>query len=98
MTSTQLSRNAPRQDEYKDEPGSVITADFYHANELMPLSDEQVVARARSHLEACEPGFRGAQLLDSIVLRFPKAVTHFSPGACHTFIRTCNCSCSQISL
>ncbi len=30
------------QDEYKDAPGSVITADFYGSNQLMPLSDEQV--------------------------------------------------------
>jgi hypothetical protein len=30
------------QDEYKDEPGTVITADFYHANALLPLTDDQV--------------------------------------------------------
>lgn len=39
------------QDEYKDAPGSVITADFYGANELLPLTDEEVVARVKSHLE-----------------------------------------------
>lgn len=69
------------QDEYASEPGSVISADFYHSNALMPLSDEQIVQRVVSHLQTCEPGFKGAQVVDSIVLRFPKAVTHFSPGS-----------------
>ncbi len=47
------------QDEYASEPGSVISADFYHSNALMPLSDEQIVQRVVSHLQTCEPGFRG---------------------------------------
>lgn len=127
----------PLQDEYKDAPGAVITADFYNASALLPLSDEAVVERVQSHLETCEPGFKGArsnptkrnrittlrdcpcpsqatslpkqrdraffniepiyvlgyrhlqcpccaagaQVVDSVVLRFPKAVTHFSPGS-----------------
>jgi hypothetical protein len=41
------------QDEYADAPGSVITADFYGANELLPLTDDEVVARVKSHLEVC---------------------------------------------
>ncbi|KAF6263863.1 hypothetical protein COO60DRAFT_1470323 [Scenedesmus sp. NREL 46B-D3] len=69
------------QDEYRYAPGSVITADFYGANELLPLSDDEVVARVKSHLEVCEPGFKDANVVDSAVLRFPKAVTHFSPGS-----------------
>jgi hypothetical protein len=32
-------------------------------------------------LQVCEPGFKDAQVIDSAVLRFPKAVTHFSPGS-----------------
>lgn len=47
------------QDEYASEPGSVISADFYHSNALMPLSDEQIVQRVVSHLQTCEPGFKG---------------------------------------
>ncbi|KAG2497258.1 hypothetical protein HYH03_004842 [Edaphochlamys debaryana] len=69
------------QDEYKDAPGSVISADFYHANALLPLSDEQIVQRVVSHISTCEPGFKSAQVVDSVVLRYPKAVTHFSPGS-----------------
>jgi hypothetical protein len=52
----------PEQDEYKSASGAVIAADFYHSNALMPLSDEAVVARVRRSLEACEPGFIGAQV------------------------------------
>jgi hypothetical protein len=48
------------QDEYKDAPGTVITADFYNASALLPLTDEAIVARVQQHLEACEPGFQGA--------------------------------------
>jgi hypothetical protein len=32
-------------------------------------------------LQVCEPGFKDARVVDSAVLRFPKAVTHFSPGS-----------------
>ncbi|GIL93345.1 hypothetical protein Vretifemale_20752 [Volvox reticuliferus] len=69
------------QDEYRNEPGTVISADFYHANSLLPLSDQEIVDRVVSHVATCEPGFKGAKVTDSIVLRFPKAVTHFSPGS-----------------
>lgn len=82
------------QHEYRDAPGSVITADVYHANLLMPLSDEAIVERMASHIAACEPGFKAAKVVDSAVLRFPKAVTHFSPGS-HEFrwvdARLCVC-------
>lgn len=69
------------QDEYKDAAGSVVASDFYGASELLPLSDEAIVARVVSHLRECEPGFRSAQVVDSAVLRAPEAVTHFSVGS-----------------
>lgn len=56
-------------------------ADFYGASALLPLTDAEVVDRLKSHIETCEPGFRDAKVIDSAVLRFPKAVTHFSPGS-----------------
>ncbi|MEW5300652.1 MAG: hypothetical protein WDW36_003566 [Sanguina aurantia] len=62
-------------------PGSVITADFYHANALLPLSDDAIIAKIKSHMEVCEPAFIGTKVVDSIVLRFKNAVTHFSPGS-----------------
>lgn len=56
-------------------------ADFYGASALLPLSDQEIVDRLKSHIATCEPGFKDANVIDSAVLRFPKAVTHFSPGS-----------------
>jgi uncharacterized protein with NAD-binding domain and iron-sulfur cluster len=68
-------------DECKDAPGSVIEADFYHANQLLPLDDEQLVAKVHQDLATCVPQFRHARVIDRSVVRLPKAVTHFSPGS-----------------
>ncbi len=32
-------------DEFRDEPGSVVEADFYHAATLLPMSDEEIVQK-----------------------------------------------------
>ena len=42
--------------------GSVVAADFYRAGSLLPLPDEEVVARVLRNLQFCEPGFLGAQV------------------------------------
>ena len=42
--------------------GSVIAADFYRAGALLPLPDEEVVARVLRNLQFCEPGFLGAKV------------------------------------
>ncbi len=68
-------------DEYKDELGSVIEVDFYHANQLLPLDNEQILAQVQGYLSTCVPGFRDAKIVDSSVIRLPRAVTHFSPGS-----------------
>ncbi|MDJ0795834.1 MAG: FAD-dependent oxidoreductase [Calothrix sp. MO_167.B12] len=68
-------------DEYKDEPGSVIEADFYHANQLIPLENEAIIAKVHQDLATCVPGFREAKVIDSSVIRLPQAVTHFAPGS-----------------
>lgn len=47
------------QDEYRDTEGSVVAADFYHASELLPLSDEEIVERVhQTYLSTCVPEFR----------------------------------------
>ena len=73
--------NALQPGEYGDAEGSVISADFYNSSQLMPLSDDAIVARVASHIAKCEPGFEGARVVDSAVVRCAKAVTHFSPGS-----------------
>jgi uncharacterized protein with NAD-binding domain and iron-sulfur cluster len=68
-------------DEYKNEPGTVIEADFYHANQFLPLGDEQIVPIVQRDLATCIPAFREAKVIDSSVIRLPRAVTHFAPGS-----------------
>ncbi|MBF2000782.1 MAG: FAD-dependent oxidoreductase [Synechococcales cyanobacterium M58_A2018_015] len=68
-------------DEYRDEPGTVIEADFYHANQLLPMEDEQIIAKVQRDLAVCVPEFAHAQVIDSSVIRLPRAVTHFAPGS-----------------
>jgi uncharacterized protein with NAD-binding domain and iron-sulfur cluster len=68
-------------DEFRDEPGTVVEADFYHANQLIPMDDEQIVAKVQRDLATCVPAFREAKVIDYSVVRLPRAVTHFSPGS-----------------
>jgi len=74
-------------DEWKHEPGSVIEADFYHANQLLPMDDEHILAKVHRDLATCVPEFRNAKVIDSSVVRLPKAVTHFSPGSYQSMLR-----------
>ena len=65
-----------------DEEGvTAISADFYGASALLPLSDEEIIERVHANICACDPVFRDAAIIDSAVLRFQNAVTHFSPGS-----------------
>ncbi|PSB17238.1 amine oxidase [filamentous cyanobacterium CCP2] len=68
-------------DEWQQEPASVIEADFYHANQLLPMTDDQIVAKVHHDLAVCVPEFRSAKVIDYSVVRLPRAVTHFSPGS-----------------
>ncbi|MGG6267976.1 hydroxysqualene dehydroxylase [Leptolyngbya sp. AN03gr2] len=68
-------------DEFRNEPGSVIEADFYHANQLLPMDDADIIAKVQRDLATCVPEFRNAKVIDSSVIRLPRAVTHFSPGS-----------------
>lgn len=51
-----------RQDEYKDEPGSVIGSDFYGATELLGLSDTEIVEKVMRNVTRCEPTVKGAKV------------------------------------
>jgi uncharacterized protein with NAD-binding domain and iron-sulfur cluster len=74
-------------DEYRDELGTVVEADFYHANQFLPLSDDQIVKKVKEYLATCINGFRDAEVVDQAVVRFPKAVTHFFPGSYQYMMR-----------
>ncbi len=69
------------QDEYKNEPNTVIEADFYHANQLLPMSDEQIIIKVQRDLATCIPSFGQAKIIDSSVIRVKEGVTHFFPGS-----------------
>ncbi|MEO1295776.1 MAG: FAD-dependent oxidoreductase [Cyanobacteria bacterium J06636_16] len=69
------------QDEYHNEPYSVVEADFYHANQLLPMSDEQIIHKVHRDLTTCIPDFGNATVIDSSVIRVKEGVTHFFPGS-----------------
>ena len=68
-------------DEYKEEPNSVVEADFYHADQLLLMSDEQIVAKVQQDLAGCIADFSQAKVIDSSVIRIKEGVTHFFPGS-----------------
>ena len=68
-------------DEYHHEPNTVIEADFYHANQLLGMTDEQITQKVHRDLTTCIPAFGSAQLIDSSVIRVKEGVTHFFPGS-----------------
>lgn len=68
-------------DEYRDEPLTVIEADFYHANQFLPLSDEEIISIVKGYLKTCIPAFAQANIIDSSVIRLHQAVSHFAPGS-----------------
>ncbi len=68
-------------DEYKNEPGTVVEVDFYHANQFIALENQEIIAIVQRYLKSCVPEFANAKVIDSSVIRLPQAVTHFSPGS-----------------
>ncbi len=68
-------------DEYKNEAGSVIEVDYYHANQLLALSDEQVIPLVQADLAGCLSAFGEATVVDQSVIRIRQGVSHFAPGS-----------------
>ncbi|HEY9762106.1 MAG TPA: FAD-dependent oxidoreductase, partial [Trichocoleus sp.] len=68
-------------DEYRQEPGSVIEVDFYHANQFLNLDDAEIVPLVQRDLAGCIPAFSEAKVVDAGVVRLPQAVSHFAPGS-----------------
>ena len=68
-------------DEYHNQPNTVVEADFYHANQLLPMSDEQIINKVHRDLATCIPAFGAAKVVDSSVIRVREGVTHFFPGS-----------------
>ncbi|KAF5449016.1 hypothetical protein F2P56_029505 [Juglans regia] len=68
-------------DEHKDDSVTVLQADFYHSNELLPLKDDDIVAKVMSYLSKCIKEFEDAVVTDKVIGRFPQSLTHFYPGS-----------------
>lgn len=68
-------------DEYRNEPGTVVEVDFYHANQFLSLEDEEIIPIIQRYLTTCIPAFRDAKVIESSVIRLPQAVSHFAPGS-----------------
>ena len=68
-------------DQYQDEEGSVVEVDFYHANQLLPMSDQEIIKKVHRDLTTCIADFGEATIIDSSVVRIPQGVTHFAPGS-----------------
>ncbi|KAL5791235.1 hypothetical protein ACOSQ2_006123 [Xanthoceras sorbifolium] len=68
-------------DEHKEDLVTVLQADFYHANELLPLKDEHVLEKVMSCLSKCIKDFDTATVTDKQIQRFPKFLTHYFPGS-----------------
>jgi uncharacterized protein with NAD-binding domain and iron-sulfur cluster len=45
------------------------------------MPDDAVVERVRSFITKCVPAVAAAEIVDSVVVRVPQGVTHFSPGS-----------------
>ena len=76
-----------QQDEYKSEAGTVIAADFYHSNTLMPLSDAEIVQKVKSNLDQCEPSFRTAKVHTSFTCMHAHReylVVYLNVGRCNS--------------
>lgn len=68
-------------DQYQDTEGSVVEVDFYHANQLLSMSDEEILKKVHRDLTTCIGYFGEANIIDSSVVRIPQGVTHFAPGS-----------------
>lgn len=75
-------------DEYEDDPATTVQAEFYYANEFLPLSDELVVEKVRSYLSRCVEDFKDARVIDKEIRRYPQSLTHFFPGSYKYMMRT----------
>jgi len=72
------------QELWGDQPvqGSVIASDFYNASAMAELSDQAIVdCLMQDLLPMAQPAFRGAQVVDQEVRRYPGSVSLFSPGS-----------------
>ncbi|KAE8659446.1 vacuolar ATP synthase subunit B family protein [Hibiscus syriacus] len=57
-------------DEHKGDTETILQADFYHANELLPLKDDLVIEKVMPYLSKCINGLERANVVDKEIRRF----------------------------
>jgi uncharacterized protein with NAD-binding domain and iron-sulfur cluster len=81
--------NALHDDTFGDSPGQVIEMDFYGASSLLVWDDDSIVKHCVRILRSClQTNMPDARVIDSTVVRAPRAVTHFRPGSYERFPAT----------
>uniref|UniRef100_A0A7S1YJU9 Amine oxidase domain-containing protein n=1 Tax=Grammatophora oceanica TaxID=210454 RepID=A0A7S1YJU9_9STRA len=73
-------------DDASDEEGSVLEVDYYHANKLLVMSDEEIVKKVKRDLDLMFPDYdsKMAKVVDAAVVRLPEAVNWYAPGSYHS--------------
>ena len=68
---------------FSDEaPGSVIEVDYYHADILLGMSDEQIAEKAKKDLNTMlGVDCAAAKVVDAAIVRLPNAVNSYFPGS-----------------
>ncbi|KAK9112616.1 hypothetical protein Scep_020135 [Stephania cephalantha] len=74
-------------DEFKDDSGTVVEANFYRANHLLPLEDEQIVQKVMSCLSKCQNAFKDVNVAKMKIGRYPESLTHYFPGSYEHMMR-----------
>ena len=71
--------NFPNADET---PGSVIEVDYYHADTLLVMSDEQIAKKVKQDLNTMlGVDTAAAKVVDAAIVRLPNAVNWYFPGS-----------------
>jgi uncharacterized protein with NAD-binding domain and iron-sulfur cluster len=62
--------------------GSVLEVDYYHASNLLIMSDNDIVAKVKNDLDTIlGPTCQSATVVDAAVVRLPNAVNWYYPGS-----------------
>eukprot|EP00977_Amphora_coffeiformis_P015108 scaffold4420_cov187-Amphora_coffeaeformis.AAC.3 len=69
-------------DTVNDAPGSVIEVDYYHANQILLMNDNDIVAKVKADLNTilgieCER----AKVVDAAIVRLPEGINWYFPGS-----------------
>jgi uncharacterized protein with NAD-binding domain and iron-sulfur cluster len=77
----------------QDAPGSVIEVDYYHANKLLVLSDDDIVAKVKRDLDQILTT-ANAEVVDAAIVRLPQAVNWYYPGS-YEDMPNCKSTCLE---